>query len=431
VLGIWGSSDEPFKVVAPGDIRGAITVDSGAGIAGVVDDAASPPQVPLVCNVTNTATGKRVSTTTYVTPYAIDTLKYPFSDLDAMAFYPALVQATGDAAYDGHLDYMLTIKVNDGTNDYTIARHNVWEDTYGYDAAYFSVVEIYMLLQQLNTDPDGTINVHITGITVDATLGPAHHAARIADATTHTGRALWVGPSTIDVTLYPNGSATPVTQQVTVTIPKGMGMRGSLYVTPPVTNIGSEGDGWYYIMTEIEPQTGPPQTLGDAVAAINDQYSNNQMLAVYDPVAGWGYLDMSWGETPWSSKATSPVITGMDEFLTGGVEKDIARIRVRVMPRRIVAGRPVFVTGDLDNVYDVDSGTVKIYKRQAGQTTDTLVTEVPLKLESNDPEEGDGTFTFTAVVRGLRHNSRITAVWSGNKTYLPADAWAVVRVHRR
>ena len=41
VIDVWGTLDEPFKVVAPGAVQGAITVDSGAGIAGQV--GAIPP----------------------------------------------------------------------------------------------------------------------------------------------------------------------------------------------------------------------------------------------------------------------------------------------------------------------------------------------------------------------------------------------------
>ena len=36
VIGLWSSAYEPYKVVAPGAVRGAITVDSGPGIAGVI-----------------------------------------------------------------------------------------------------------------------------------------------------------------------------------------------------------------------------------------------------------------------------------------------------------------------------------------------------------------------------------------------------------
>ena len=40
VIGLWNNAEESHKVVSPGKVRGAITVDSGPGIAGVVGDTA-------------------------------------------------------------------------------------------------------------------------------------------------------------------------------------------------------------------------------------------------------------------------------------------------------------------------------------------------------------------------------------------------------
>ena len=36
MIGLWSNLDAPFKMLAPGMIRGAVTVDSGPGIAGTV-----------------------------------------------------------------------------------------------------------------------------------------------------------------------------------------------------------------------------------------------------------------------------------------------------------------------------------------------------------------------------------------------------------
>ena len=72
VIGLWNNAEEPHKVVAPGKVRGAITVDSGPGIAGVVGDAAIPDEVPLTCTATNGATGKTVTSTSYATQWAAD-----------------------------------------------------------------------------------------------------------------------------------------------------------------------------------------------------------------------------------------------------------------------------------------------------------------------------------------------------------------------
>ncbi len=336
-IGLWGSLDEPTKMLAPGAIRGAITVDSGAGIAGVVGDDTIPAKVPLISTAYNDATpaAPPVSTTTYVTPYAIDQLNDPFPDLNASAFYPAMFQAVGDQYYDGHLDYELTVDVTDGTHDYTITRDNQWEDTTGVDAAFFAISDIYGILNQLNTDPDGTVNAHITAITLVSHLSPQHVRARIADAT--VDRGLKIGANTVHVSLYPYGSTTPVTKDVTLNIPKGTSLGGSLYVVSPDLGYEDSGDGAFFDDSGGGP-TGPPQTLGDVVAQIEGQYANNDMLVAYDPQQGYGVDDYGYSSNlPWSSKATTPVVTDMSEFLTGGGRKGprgLPDVRVSVTHRR-------------------------------------------------------------------------------------------------
>ena len=216
--------------------------------------------MPLISTATNNATGQTVSQTTYVTPYAIDQIKDPFPEMNASAFYPAMFQATGDEYYDGHLDYELTVDVTDGTHSYQIKYDNQWEDTTGWDAASFAVSDIYNIIEQLVTDPDGTINAHITGITLVSQLSPQHLRARIADAT--VDRGLKIGKNTIHVSLYPYGSTTPVDQDVTLTIPTGTALDGSLYVIAPDLNLEDfEGSGMF-VEDEPSSPTGPPETRG-------------------------------------------------------------------------------------------------------------------------------------------------------------------------
>ncbi len=430
-IGLWSNLDDPFKELAPGMIRGAITVDSGPGIAGTVGDSAIPTKVPLISTATNEATGQTVSQTTYVTPYAIDQNKDPFPEMNASAFYPAMFQATGDEFYDGHLDYELTVDVTDGTHSYEINYDNQWEDTTGYDAAFFAVSDIYNVIEQLITDPDGTINAHITGITLDSQLSPQHKRARIADAT--VDRSLKVGRNTIHVSLYPYGATTPVDQDVTLTIPKGTSLAGSLYVIAPDFNLDNFGGSGMFVENEPSSPTGAPQTLGGVVKQIEAQLPNNDLLVAYDPQAGDGGLDEYYEGTnmPWSGQAIGPVATDMHEFLTGGVEKDTAILTMQVMPRHITAGQPVMSVGQLQNT-DATSGTVSIYERRAGTAADTLVTTVPLHAQgAGEGDEGPSDLTFQGLVPPLEHDATITAVWSGDAQYLAASDSAAVAVSPR
>ncbi len=427
-IGLWGSTYVPTKMLAPGKIRGAITVDSGPGIAGVVDDDAIPTMVPLISTATNDATDTTVSTTTYVTPFAIDEIKDPFPELNAMAFYPAMFQAAGDYYYDGHLDYELTIDVTDGTNSYEIKHDNQWEDTSGWDAAFFAVSDIYSILNELIVDPDGTINAHVTSITLVSQLSPQHQRARIADAT--VDRGLRVGANTVHVSLYPYGGATPVTRDVTLSIPKGTPLGGSLYVVSPDLGFDDFGGGGYFYIDYSSGSSGPPQTLGQVVDQIEAGYANNDLLVAYDPEPGYGDVYGYYDETgmPWSSAATAPVVTDMNEFLTGGIEKDVPDFKMHVMPQRVTAGQPVMVMGGL-NVYDIGAAnSVQIYERKAGQATDTLVATVPLKAADSNDESDTSQFAYGTILPPLRHNATITAVWPGNDEYLAGSKSIAVRV---
>lgn len=425
-IGLWSNLDDPFKELAPGMIRGAITVDSGPGIAGTVGEAAIPAKIPLISTATNDATNQTVSQTTYVTPYAIDQIKDPFPELNASAFYPAMFQASGDEYYDGHLSYVLTIDVTDGTHSYAITRTNQWEDTTGWDAAFFAVSDIYNIVEQLLTDPDGTVDAHITGITLVSHLSPAHLRARIADAT--VDRGLKVGKNIVHVILYPYGSTTPVTQDVTLTIPKGMALNGSLYAIAPDYSLQEFGGGpGMFVSVGPTTPTGTPQTLADVVAEIDAQYPNNDLLVAYDPQAGYGNVSDYSGSSsyPWSAGATAPVATDLHEFLSGGVEKNTASLTLQAMPTHITAGEPVMVVGQLQNS-DAASGTVSIYERTAGTSNDRLVTTTPLEVQGGN--QGVGGLTFDALVPPLEHNATMTAVWSGDAQYLAASASVAVAV---
>lgn len=73
--------------------------------------------------------------------------------------------------------------------------------------------------------------------------------------------------------------------------------------------------------------------------------------------------------------------------------------------------------------------TVKIYGRDAGEATDTLIAEVPVKWESDDEDEEDGLNTFVATLpRGLEHTTTLTALWEGDDSYLSSTGSIEVEV---
>ena len=104
-------------------------------------------------------------------------------------------------------------------------------------------------------------------------------------------------------------------------------------------------------------------------------------------------------------------------------------------PRSIVAGGTRDGRGHPQRVQR-RLGTVEIYERQAGQTTDTLVATTPLVNQGSSDDSETNSYLFEQLLANLRHNATITAVWAGNDQYLAASASAKVqcltahRLHR-
>ncbi|MEZ5124755.1 MAG: hypothetical protein R2826_00705 [Thermoleophilia bacterium] len=416
VIGLWSSAADPHKVVAPGRVRGTISFDSGAGIAGTI--GAAPAEVPFTCTVTETGTGRTVTHTAYVTQFAADQYKSTYSFLNALSFYPAFYQATGDQQYDGHLEYTLTIQVSDGAHDYTVTRRNTWEDGYGFDAAYLAVVEFASMLDVLTSDPDGTIGAHIKSVAMEATLSPQLRRARIADVSVPGG--IHVGENLVRVTTYKHGSVVPAVVDVPLTIPEGMSTSGTIYAKAPYTNVESVGDGWYSFWSTDSASTDPPQTLADAVETLNGTPGNNYLVVAYAPP---GAINEEWwgfGE-PWNEQA---VVTSVDlgTYLTGSVSKEPARIELTSTSSRPLAGATFGLRGTIATDTRLSGEVVKFYARETGASRATYLGEATVEYRIYDDADGLGQNEFAfEVVGGMQHSGEITAVWEGNEQYVASS----------
>jgi len=412
VIGLWNSGYEPHKVVAPGAVRGTIALDSGPGIAGFVGTL--PDEVPFTVTATDATTGKTATSTSYATQWAMDQSKWPYSFMNAMAVLPAFWEATGDAQYDGQIAYDLTIDLTNGTDDYTYQRTNVWQDDMGWDAPGMLWAEMGKLLSGLTFDPDGTIGAHITSIAIDADLTPGHHSARVADVT--VDGQLKTGANTVEVTMYKHGETAPTLVEVPLTIPAGMSLKGTLYAKAPAHEVESMGDGWYGWWSSMGGDTAAaPQTLADVVAGLNGKPTNDELLVAYAPPGSWN-PDFGSGVEEWGSDAIV-VTTDVHTYLTGQASKSVADLSFDVSSWPIVSGEPVMVTGDL-SIETAAGKTVKIYKREVGATTDTLVTSAIVGETPSGGVDPEGSSMFMAVVPSLTHNATLSAVFEGDADYL-------------
>ena len=342
--------------------------------------------------------------------------------------WPAMFQATGDQQYDGHLEFVLTIKMTDGSHDSTITRTNSWEDSYGWDASYLAIWEVASYLSTVTADPDGTINPHITSVDLSSTLSPQHSRTRVTDVTVPGG--LHAGANTIRVTTYPYGQTTAKTVDVPLTIPRGMSTKGTVYAKAPFATVASFGEGAVGFLVIPADTTAPPRTLADVVAGLNRVPGNDRLLVAYDPRGGKG--TGSDTSEPWSHAAVTASVP-MDTYLTGSVSKSQADISIVHTGRAAVAGRPVTIQGDLNaGGADLDGATVEISTRDVGATTDTLLARVPVESTTT----GDGTtYTFSATIPAASHSTTVTAAWEGNGDYVcssastPIEVKAVVGLH--
>lgn len=412
VIGLWNNLAEPHKVVAPGAVRGTIALDSGPGIAGPIGTL--PDEVPFTVTATDTATGKTATSTSYATQWAMDQSKWPYSSMNAMAVLPAFWQATGDAQYDGQIAYDLTIGLTNGADDYTYRRTNIWQDDLGWDAPSMLWAEMTKLFSELTVDPDGTIGAHITSVSIDAELTLGHDSARVADVS--VDGQLETGANTVEVTMYKHGETVPTIVEVPLTIPAGMSLKGTLYAKAPAHEIESMGDGWYGWWSASGGNAGDaPQTLADVVATLNGKPTNDELLVAYAPP---GSTNPDWGSGAelWGNDAVV-VTTDLHTYMTGQASKSVADLWFDVTSWPIVSGEPVMVAGDL-SIETPAGKTVKIYKREVGATTDTLVTSAIVGETTSGGSDTGGSSSFAAVIPSLTHNATLSAVFEGDADYL-------------
>jgi hypothetical protein len=91
-------------------------------------------------------------------------------------------------------------------------------------------------------------------------------------------------------------------------------------------------------------------------------------------------------------------------------------------PSAILTGHDIFVSGGIVADADLTGAVVGIFKREAGEGTDTHVTDA---VVSNDKVSGN---VFKALVPAVTRNCVITASWAGNADYLASSTWVFAGV---
>lgn len=421
VIGVRGSLMAPYKVAAPGALRGRVVRDSGPGILGHVGP--TPPETCFTSTATLVPGGTPQTSTVWSPQYcSSDPLNtYGMATLT----YPAQFRATGDGLFAGMMDYRLTIEVTDGEDDYIVDRQSSWLSTV--DAPFMSTLELMLYLDKLLEDPYGIAPCDVTAVNIDASLTPSLAAkAVITDVKVPGG--LRAGDNAVIVTLYGHGDSVPHEAVGTLTIPEGTDLSdGVLYAASPDTGVVDAGGGWFDVQDPVDGwnwgQGRPRRTLAEVVEALNAVPSSGALQLAFDPGESWDEIS---DLRPWSSDAVVQSVT-TDAYLTGIQARVLSRMRLRTPGLRgtLAFRRPLALAGKIMSA--ARDTTVTITGTEPGGAPQVLAvvpaTRGPLDDEWDEPE-----YWFDHLVRGLRHTTVIQATWDGDDTWLGATATQRVRV---
>jgi hypothetical protein len=407
VQGVWASSIEPYKEIAPRDVKGTCVQDRNWGVEAHLGQA--PDLFPVTTTVNSTGGALLKHDDSFMSEWLATSDQYPTlaGDIVDNVAYEALDQM----AYPGSAETTTTVVVSDSTGSYTVTRHNLW--TSSFDVSSQSGRDASSALMTLVANPDGVLHPRIDSVAVEVAVSTTQRSARIADVTLPDG--LKIGDNMVRIDYYRYGSPDLQTLETTLTIPRGTQLYGRLTVTP--ASWDQWGGGWCCCCGCSGPGgstggSGAPQTLADVVDALNSQPTNGDLLVSYQPR----------GSSPDGSSqgpATIDVTVPTDYVFNSYFSATTAHVQLRVHPATVTYGGTALAEGVVDGAtQDVD---VAIYRLDAGAASPKHVATVKAVAKH-------GTATFFAVVPGLRKNATLIATCGPVDGSLPGGATASVKV---
>jgi hypothetical protein len=423
VDGIFPNSMAPSKMMTPTGALGTATQDRSAGvIATLGDTTAQDAEFPAETTVTVDGNDP-VDDTTNVGPWFATSYWPSITDewgLEDPGAIGTVISAGLYHALDsdfgaGSGSTTTTVVVHDATGDYTVTHDNIW-DTDGVNLAPLgdqAVGDAASMVGSLVNDPYGLRHVTIKSVHVDASFSTtARRNAGIVDL--QLPRALKAGDNDVVVSYYRSGVSGLQTQHITLKIPAGMSLRGTLEVMSAAA-AASYGD-YYYSDSSPAPS---PQTTAQVAADLEAAGTNGDLTVSYTPNSST--TPDSEAATDTTSGATKTVST--DWVFTGDIVKQTAVVQMTT-PSRITVGAPVFVFGEVTGTTaDVP---VSIYTRQAGAPEPLTPTTTVTALNE------DGIAVFMTLLPPSVHTEIVTAeVGALNTDGLPGSAIHKVYVQAR
>ena len=407
VSGVWQTTYEPYKLMAPAATQGTVTQDRNSGVEGVIGTL--PTETPVSASAT--FAGKTVTSSTQVPQAVVASPAFlnTYGDfLPTLAAQVPIYEALDAGQLAGSASTASAVVVNDGTKDYTVTINNVWDDSA--DVTYETTGDIDNMLSTLTANSDGIAPAIIKSVDFSVSLSVQHNETRIVSAEVPGG--LKVGANDVTVTLAQYGVAALQTAHVTLTLPRGTQLGGGIEVYG-----AANGSDDYYddgpmaasSRTSAKAASDDRQSVADLVASLEAAPTNNDILV--------DYLGANDGNGPTSSiegvGATASYVNG-DLTLNGD------QMMLRALRPVVKAHASVRMVGAIMNV-DAPT-TVSLYATRLGTTARKLIATVPVLMTA------DGTGVFSYLQKDLKKSTRFTAIWDGDDSNLGATATAVVRV---
>jgi hypothetical protein len=406
VSGIWHTTYEPYKLMAPAATQGTITQDRNSGVEGVVGTLPAETAVSAAA----TFAGKTVTSTTQVPQQVVSGSFYNEfgAFLPTFAAQVPIYKVIDAALLAGSATTTSTVVVNDGTQDYTVTINNLWDDPA--DVTYEATNDIDNILYTLTNNADGIAPVTVKSVDFAANLSSQRNETRIVAAQVPGG--LKIGPNDVTVTLAQYGVAALQTTHVTLTLPPGTTLGGGIEVYGP-----GYGNGDYYDFGPMASSAGvhasavsdDRQSVADLVASLQAAPTNNDILV--------DYLGNN-GPSPFSSSLEG--VGATTAFVNGDISLSADQMMLAAQHRVVKRHASARLFGMIMNVDGPT--TVSLYGKRAGATTRTLLAVVPVSMTT------DGTGLFTYTRKNLKKSIRFTAIWDGDNDHLGATASTYVRV---
>jgi hypothetical protein len=390
VDGVWPSALEPYKLAAPGKLRGTITQDRASGVLGTT--AALPDEAAVTAHAIDTDTGRSAAATSFMPAFAMGEDYGLF--LPSMAAYLPGQRVLDSFAGAGSAMTTTTIVVGDGASSYTLTRRNIFDDPSDIASALVRDVDTAMATLQ-RVGSAGVQKPQVSRIDVESTLTRTRRAAEVVDVTAPGGLAR--GVNHVNVVVRVNGVAAPQTIVTTVTIPAGTSLMGTLSVRGAASEAYDEGDPVVSAATE-------PTSVQGAVAQLAATPRNSDLIVTYRP---YGYDPYGRFVPSVGPDVETTVSTGW--YLEGSVAKTTSEIAYAWFYPTVVSYRgSVRVEG---YVFGVGSGTVKLVSRDLSTNTSQVLGTYALGANSDYA-------VFAFLARNLTRNCVLTIVYSGDANTL-------------